>query len=87
MAGMTRPVLTAPLFDAHFGQQPDAAKPPVARPEKLWGAPAIARALGVSVDTVRNWASDPSVPIYRPKGYFARRSELEQWLKTKAPKT
>lgn len=53
------------------------------KPEKLWGAPAIAKALGVSVDTVREWARDPEVPIYRPKGYFALRSELERWVKTK----
>lgn len=54
-----------------------------AKPEKLWGAPAIAAALGISVDTVREWARDPSVPIYRPRGYFARRTELEAWLRTK----
>lgn len=51
--------------------------------EKLWGAPMIAEALGVSVDTVRKWARDPAIPIYRPNGYFARRSELERWLRTK----
>lgn len=53
------------------------------RPEKLWGAATIARALGVSTDTVKAWAEDPDVPIYRPKGYYAVRSELERWLKTK----
>jgi excisionase family DNA binding protein len=53
---------------------------------KLWGAPSIATALGVSVDTVRKWAKEPGVPIYnpRPRTYFAYRSELEAWLRTKA---
>ena len=55
----------------------------VGKTEKLWGAPAIANALGVSVDTVREWARDPNIPIYQPKGYFARRSELEAWLHKK----
>lgn len=52
------------------------------KPEKLWGAPAIARALGVSVDTVYRWANRDDVPIYKPKGasYFALRSELTRWL-------
>jgi hypothetical protein len=56
------------------------------KPEKLWGAPAIARALGVSVDKVRSLAANPNVPIYKPEGagYFAFRAELEAWLKTKA---
>jgi hypothetical protein len=78
MAGMTRPVLTAPLFDANFGKQP------AARPEKLWGRPAIAQALGVSVDTVVSLARNADCPIYMPAGrYFAYRSELERWLRTK----
>ena len=51
--------------------------------EKLWGAPSIAQALGVSVDTVRRLARIPSVPIYKPAGYFAYRSELESWLRSK----
>ncbi len=75
---MSRPALTPERLDALLD-----AKTPVSKPEKLWGAPSIAAALGVSVDTVREWARDPTVPIYRPKGYFARRSELEAWLKTK----
>lgn len=56
------------------------------RPRKLWGAPAIARVLGVSEDTVRKWAREDGVPIYspRPRTYFARREELEAWLRTKA---
>jgi hypothetical protein len=74
---MTNPVLTAPLFDATVGQRP-------ARPEKLWGRPAIARALGVSVDTVVSLARNADCPIYMPAGrYFAYRSELERWLRTK----
>ncbi|AXQ94007.1 helix-turn-helix domain-containing protein [Cereibacter azotoformans] len=52
-------------------------------PEKLWGLPAISKALGVSVDTVRRWARHGRAPIYRPDGerYFALRSELNAWLR------
>lgn len=57
----------------------------VAKPERLWGAPAIAQALGVSAETVRKWAQEDGVPIYcpRPRTYVAYRSELEAWLRTK----
>lgn len=57
----------------------------VSKAEKLWGAPAIASALGVSVDKVRHLATVPDAPVYRPAGcgYFAFRSELEQWLRSK----
>jgi hypothetical protein len=53
--------------------------------ERLWGRPAIARALGVSEDTVSSWAKIPGVPIYEPLPgrYLAYRSELEPWLRTK----
>lgn len=52
--------------------------------QKLWGAPEIARVLGLSIDAVYRLARDPSVPIYRPGGrYFAVRSELQTWLRTK----
>lgn len=55
------------------------------KPEKLWGAPAIAQALGVSVGTVYRFASDTDCPITRPGGkYFAYRSELENWLRSAA---
>ncbi|MGE0853638.1 MAG: helix-turn-helix transcriptional regulator [Hyphomicrobiaceae bacterium] len=53
--------------------------------EGLWGAKAIARFLGVSQDTVRAWARDPQVPIFKPPGsrrLFALRSELLRWLRT-----
>lgn len=54
------------------------------KPEKLWGAPAIARALGVSVDTVYRFTTETNCPIYRPGArYFAYRSELEAWLRSK----
>ena len=56
-------------------------------PEKLWGLNTIARAIGRSVDTTRSLAKREDVPIYRPpgtKGYFALRSELHDWLRTKA---
>ena len=59
----------------------------VLEPErKLWGLPLIAEALGVSIDTARAWAKMDGVPIYRPVGtgsYFAFRSELVSWLRTK----
>lgn len=57
----------------------------VCRPQKIWGAPAIAQALGVSIDKVRRLAALPCVPIYKPPGagYYADRRELETWLKTK----
>lgn len=53
---------------------------------KLWGLPMIAQFLGVSVGTARKLARHPEVPIYRPAGsesYFALRTELQAWLKTK----
>ena len=53
---------------------------------KLWGLPHIAKVLGVSVDKARDLAKVEGVPIYRPDGsgsYFAFRSELLAWLRTK----
>lgn len=53
---------------------------------KLWGLPMIAAFLGVNIDTARTWAKLDSVPIYRPAGsgsYFASKSELTAWLRTK----
>jgi hypothetical protein len=53
---------------------------------KLWGLPHIAKVLGVSVDKARDLAKAEGVPIYRPEGsgsYFAFRSELMAWLRTK----
>lgn len=59
--------------------------PAIGKPEKLWGAPAIAAALGVSVATVYRFASETDCPITRPAGrYFAYRSELENWLRSAA---
>lgn len=54
--------------------------------EKLWGLPAIAKFLGLSVHAVRDLAQQPDVPIFKPAGgnrYFAVRSELWRWLRTK----
>lgn len=52
---------------------------------KLWGAETIAAFLGVSADTVYDLAKTPDVPIYKPGGrYFAFKSELLLWLRTKA---
>jgi hypothetical protein len=58
--------------------------PPLPRVEKLWGAQRIADVLGVGVDTVVTLARRADCPIYQPSGrYFALRSELDQWLRTK----
>ena len=56
-----------------------------AGPEKLWGLTSIAGALGISVDKARRLAKMDHVPIYRPDGrnYFAVRSELNAWLRSK----
>ncbi|ALK09493.1 helix-turn-helix transcriptional regulator [Blastochloris viridis] len=65
---------------------PGAFDQMTARPSKLWGLPAIAKALGCGVDKVRALALHPEVPIYRPAGagtYFAHRAELEAWLRSK----
>lgn len=53
--------------------------------EKLWGLPSIAEALGVSIDKARRLAKLADCPIYRPDGdsYFAARSELNAWLRTR----
>ncbi len=52
--------------------------------EALWGARAIAQFLRVSVDSVYDLARDPACPIHKPSGrYFAMRSELMRWLRTK----
>ena len=54
-------------------------------PEKIWGLKAIADVLGVSVDKARKLAKLEHTPIYRPDGlsYFALRSELHAWLRSK----
>jgi hypothetical protein len=70
---MTNPPITPARFDAIS-----------AKPERLWGAKAIARTIGVSIDTVASLARRPDTPIYQPGGrYYAVRSELERWLKSK----
>ena len=54
--------------------------------ERIWGLTAIAAVLGVSRDAARTMAKNPEVPIYRPAGqrrWFALRSELLAWLRTK----
>lgn len=53
-----------------------------ARP--IWGLPAIAKVLGLSINATRKLAKLPGVPIYLPAGcsqYFAWRSELVAWLR------
>lgn len=55
-------------------------------PTMLWGSKPIARVLGVSEATIRRWANEPGIPIYKPAGtgrYFARLHELESWLQRK----
>mgnify|MGYP001077811622 CR=1 FL=1 len=56
-----------------------------AGPERIWGLEAIAAVLGVSTSTARRMAKEADMPIYRPDGcrYFAFRSDLIQWLRTK----
>lgn len=52
--------------------------------DKIWGAPAIAQYLGVSVDTVYSLAVEKDVPVYKPGArYFALKSELRTWLRRK----
>ncbi|MDH2327840.1 helix-turn-helix domain-containing protein [Cereibacter sp. SYSU M97828] len=52
--------------------------------DKLWGLEAIAAAMGVSAKTARRWADDGKAPSTKPAGrYFARRSELNAWLRSK----
>ena len=75
-AVLSEPELTPAAFDTAFEKQP----------RKVWGAPAIARILGVSIDTVYALAKDPASPVYRPSGYFAYKHELEAWLRTKPPR-
>jgi hypothetical protein len=54
------------------------------RAGKLWGASMIAAFLGVSESWVYDLAKDPNCPIYKPSGrYFALKSELIEWLRTK----
>lgn len=73
---MNRTEITPERFDATVQ---------VSKPERLWGAPAIAAALGVSVATVYRFALETDCPIYRPGGrYFAYRAELESWLRSAA---
>lgn len=56
----------------------------IGKPERLWGAPAIAQALGVSIATVYRLALKQDCPIYKPDGrYFAYRHELDDWLRAK----
>ena len=58
------------------------------RGERLWGASEISAFLGVSVETVYSWAADPDVPIYKPGSrYFAIKSELCDWLRSKPRET
>lgn len=47
----------------------------------LWGLPEIARAAGVSIDTVRRWHRRTDAPITKPGGrYFSTREALKRWL-------
>lgn len=52
--------------------------------DALWGAKAIARFIGASVDYVYGLAADPSAPVYKPSGrYYSTKAELRQWLRSK----
>lgn len=74
-----KPKLDAKAFDAI-----------VKRPEKLWGLAAIAGVIGLSVDATRRVAATGKAPIYRPEGsgrWFALRSELNAWLRSRTDAT
>lgn len=50
--------------------------------DKLWGLEAIAAAMQISTKTAKRWADEGKAPITKPAGrYFARRSELNAWLR------
>ncbi len=52
--------------------------------ERLWGAPAIADFLDVSVHCVYDLALDPDCPIFKPGNrYCAIKTELWRWSRTK----
>ncbi|WP_320176718.1 DNA-binding protein [Roseovarius pacificus] len=74
MSRSNNPPLTPERFDAMMAGH-----------GKVWGLANIANQLGVSVDKARRFATHTDCPIYRPDGesYFAFRSELISWLKTK----
>lgn len=85
MSKMAKITKDAPPLDAW--RLDEILEPQMKPRERLWGAEAIAEALGVSVATVYRWAADPActVPISRPKGrYFALRSEILSWLQGSA---
>lgn len=53
--------------------------------DKIWTARQIAKYLGCSESLIYELATDPRCPIFRPSDrYFAFKSELDQWLRTKA---
>lgn len=61
----------------------EITKPPGT--DAIWGARAIAKFLGLSESRTYELADDEKCPIYRPSGrYFALKSELLQWLRTKS---
>jgi hypothetical protein len=56
------------------------------RAGKIWGAPAIAKEAGVSEDTVREWAKNPSCPVSKVGGrFFVTRGALQAWMTKKLP--
>ncbi|WP_232520600.1 helix-turn-helix domain-containing protein [Rhodobacter sp. CZR27] len=68
------------------GNEQMADQPPLdainSAPAGIWGLPAIAQALGISIDTARRWARSGKAPIRQPGGgrYYADRGELAEWL-------
>lgn len=51
--------------------------------ERIWGLPAIAYFLDVSINTARRWAKKPDVPIFKAGGrHCAIRSELWRWSRS-----
>lgn len=52
----------------------------------IWGLPAIAKVLGLSISKTRKLARLPDVPIYLPPGcsqYMAFKTELLAWARSK----
>lgn len=73
MSSMDKPPLDRWRFD-------EAVEP--SRP--IWGLPAIAKVLGLSISKTRKLAKQPEVPIYLPPGcsqYLAYKSELLAWVR------
>lgn len=73
---MTR-METPPLDRWRFDEVVEPSRP-------IWGLPAIAKVLGLSISKTRALAKRQDVPIYLPPGcsqYLAYKSELLAWIR------